>query len=268
MKINSKLLLVFVIIALIPLGIISILSYVNAKEALTHEVLSHLESVAEIQGNRVESIVEQNLERLNLVSSRTQLRLSLDSFIKNLNADDQDEINQILLDTRSSVSSFRDISVLTLDGKVIASTDADKIGDTRLADEVFIRGQNENTADIFFLDENKSLCVYLSGPLYLEDKLLGVVVIKSTGDSILAAVSDYTGLGTTGETQLAETDENGDAVFITPTRFDQGAALSRIVPKEEANSPIIQALLQNEQLFTDTVDYRGEPVLAATEYIS
>jgi PAS domain S-box-containing protein len=267
MKINTKLLLAFVIIALIPLGVISILSYVNAKEALTHQVLSHLESVAEIQSNRVESIVEQNLERLNLVSSRTQLRMSLDSFINNPNADDQDKINKILLDARSSVSSFRDISVLTLDGEVVASTDAAKIGGTRLNDEVFIRGQNENTADIFFLDENQSLCVYLSGPLYLESKLLGVVVIESTGDSILSAISDYTGLGTTGETQLAETGENGDAVFITPTRFDQDAALSRTVPKEEVNSPIIQALFKNEKLFTDTVDYRGEPVLAATQYI-
>jgi PAS domain S-box-containing protein len=267
-KINTKLLIAFVIIALIPLGVISILSYVNAKEALTRQVLSHLQSVAEIQSNRIESIVEQNLERLNLVSSRTQLRLSLDSFISNPNTDDQDRINQILLDARSSVNSFRDISVLTLDGEVVASTDATKIGGTRLTDEVFIRGQNENTADIFFLDENQNLCVYLSGPLYLEGELLGVVVIESTGDSILAAITDYTGLGTTGETQLAETDESGDAVFITPTRFDQGAALSRTVPKEEVNSPIIQALSKNEELFTDAVDYRGEPVLAATQYIS
>ncbi|HXZ30503.1 MAG TPA: PAS domain S-box protein [Dehalococcoidia bacterium] len=267
MKIKTKLLLAFLIIALIPIGVISIVSYFTAKDALTHQVLSHLESVAEIQRNRVESIYEQNLERLNLVSSRTQLRLSLDSFISNPNSDDQDRMNQSLLDARSSMSSFRDISVLTLDGKVVASTDATKIGSIHLTDEAFIRGQNEDTADIFYLDENRNLCMYLSGPLYLEDKLLGVVVIESAGDSIIAAITDYTGLGTTGETQLAETDANGDALFITPTRFGQSTALSQVVPKDEVSSPIIQALAKNEALFTNAVDYRGKPVLAATEYI-
>jgi two-component system NtrC family sensor kinase len=267
MKIKAKLLLAFLIIALVPLGAISIVSYVSAKDALTSQVLSHLESVAEIQRNRIEGIYEQNLERLNLVSSRTQLRLTLDSFISNPNTDDQEKMNQILLDARSSVSSFRDISVLTLDGKVVASTDAADIGSSGLTDQAFIEGQSGNTADVFFLDENKNLGIYLSGPLYLEDELLGVVEIKSTGDSILAAITDYTGLGTTGETQLAETDENGDALFITPTRFGQGTPLSRIVPKEEVNSPTIQALSKNEALFTDAVDYRGEPVLAATQYI-
>ncbi|MFH1312996.1 MAG: PAS domain S-box protein [Candidatus Eisenbacteria bacterium] len=268
MKINTKLLLAFLLIALIPLGIISILFYFNAEDVLTRGALSHLESVAAIQRTRVESIVEQNLERLNLVSSRTQLRLSLDSFIRNPNAVDRDKINQILLDARSSVSSFQDISVLTLDGKVIASTGAAKIGSAHSNDEVFIRGQAENTADVLFLNENHSLGVYLSGPLSLEGKLLGVVVIECLADNIVSSVTDYAGLGATGETLLARKNENGDALFLTPTRFDKNAALSRTVLKEELDSPTIQALLKNEKLFTDTVDYRGEPVLAATEYIA
>jgi PAS domain S-box-containing protein len=267
MKIKTKLLLAFLIIASIPLLATSVVSYYTAKNALTSQVLSHLESVAEIQRNRIESIYEQNLERLNLVSSRTQLRVSLDSFIVNPNTDDRDRMNQILLDARASISSFRDISVLTLDGKVVASTDATKIGSIHLTDETFMRGQNEDTADIFFLDESQDLGIYLSGPLYMEDELLGVVVIESTGDSIITAINDYTGLGATGETQLAEVDANGGALFIAPTRFGQNAPLSLIVPKEEVSSPIIQALSKNEELVTEAIDYRGEPVLAATQYI-
>jgi PAS domain S-box-containing protein len=267
MKIKTKLLLAFLIVALVPLGVISAVSYYNAKDALTDQVLSHLESVAEIQRNRIEGIYEQNLERLNLVSSRTQLRISLEGFISSPNIDDQDKMRQILLDARSSVSSFRDISILTLDGKVVVSTDATKIGDSYLTDEIFLKGQNEDTADIFYLDENQNLGVYLSGPLYLDNTLLGVVVIEAAGDNIIAAITDYTGLGTTGETQLAERDADGDALFITPTRFGQGTVLSVVVPKDEISSPIIQSLDGNEGLFTDAVDYRGESVLAATQYI-
>ena len=218
MKIGMRLLLAFLLIALIPLAVISLPFYFRAKVVLTREALSHLESVAAIQRNRVESVMEQNLDILNLVSNRTQLRVSLDSFIKNPNAEDLNKINKILLDAQSSVSSFQNISVLTLDRKVITSTDTARTGSTFSNDEVFVKGQRENTADIFFLNENQSLCVYLAGPLYLEDKLLGIVVIESTADNLVSSIRDYTGLGATGETLLAGKDKNGDAVFIMPTR--------------------------------------------------
>ena len=47
MKINTQLLLSFPLIALIPLNTIGFLSYFNAKDALTDEVLHHLYSTQE-----------------------------------------------------------------------------------------------------------------------------------------------------------------------------------------------------------------------------
>jgi len=267
MKINSKLTLLFLLISLIPLAVIGIFSYSMAKKALTQQVLNQLESLVVVQKNRVESIVAQNLERLVLVSSRTQLRLSLEDFIRDPRSEYQDMMNRILLDARSSISGFRNISVLTLNGKVVASTDLAKIYTEHSDEEFFIRGQIENSADIFFLDEDQNLKAYLSGPLYLENKLLGVVVIESDLDNIISLVKDYSGLGETGETLLAKIDGNGDALFLTPLRFDEKAALRRTVPKDDLDAPITQALLKNVWLFSDAVDYRREPVLAATQYI-
>jgi signal transduction histidine kinase/HAMP domain-containing protein len=267
MKINRKLILSFLLISLVPLAVTSIFSYFNAEKALTQQVFNQLESVAAIQQSRVESIVDQNLERLVLVSSRTQLRLSLESFIRDPKSEDQDKMNRILLDARSSISGFKDISLLTPDGKIVASTDMTKIGTKHSNEEFFIRGQVENSVDIFFLDENQNLRAYLSGPLYLENKLLGVVVIESDVDNIISLVEDYSGLGETGETLLAKRDGNGDALFFMPLRFDQHAALRRAVSKDDLSTAITQALLKNEQLFTDTVDYRGQQVLATTRYI-
>lgn len=267
MKITTKLLLAFLLISLVPLTAISVLSYSYAEEALTQEVLHHLESVGAIQQSRVESIVDQNLERLVLVSSRTQLRLSLESFLSDPKSEYQDTMNRILLDARSSIGSFEDISVLTLDGKTVASTDMARIGTEHSDEEFFTRGQKENSADIFFLDENENLRVYLSGPLYLDNTLLGVVVIESDVDNVISLVSDYSGLGETGETVLAKRDVHGDALFIAPLRFDPHAALNRTVSKDDLGSPITQALLKKEQLFVDAVDYDGHSVLAATRYV-
>lgn len=267
MRINGKLILAFLLVSLGPLAATSVLSYHNAEKALTKEVLNHLETVSATQQSRIEGILDQNLERLVLVSSRTQLRLSLASFIKEPKGEYQDMMNQILLDARSSIRDFKDISVLTMDGKIVASTDPAKIGTKAAGEEFFVRGQVENCVDIFFLDENRNLRLYLSGPLYLEGKLLGVVVIEANVENILSLVRDYSGLGETGETLLAKRDENGDALFLTPLRFDRDAALRRTVLKDDLSEAVTQALLKNVGIFTEAVDYREEQVLAAAKYV-
>ncbi len=267
MKIKSKLIIAFLLISLLPLTIASIFSYINTKKAFTQEVLNKLESVAEIQKNRVSSIIDQNLERLVLVSSRTQLRLSLDKFISNPKSEHREMMEKILLDARTSISDFRNISILTLDGEIVASTDITKIGTNHFNKEFFIRGQKENIADVYSIDKNKNLNVYLAGPLYLEKRLLGIVVIESIADNILSLVKDYSGLGKTGETILAKRNKNGEALFIGPLRFDPDAALRRSVPKDALNDPITQSLLKKEQIFIKGVDYREKPVLAVTKYI-
>ena len=212
-------------------------------------------------------IVDKYLERLTMVSSRADLRINLDNYIKDKNRFDQKEINRSLLDTRSALNSFQSIDILNLDGEVVASTNEANIGTNHVNEEFFVRGLIEDKVDMLFLDENRNLKVHFSGPIYLEDKLIGMVVIEATTRSIISMVKDYSGLGKTGETLLAKRDENGDALFITPLRFDAAAVLSKRVSKESLELPITQALLGNEQLFTDSIDYRGEPVLAATRYV-
>ena len=54
---------------------------------------------------------------------------------------------------------------------------------------------------------------------------------------------------------------------MTPLRFDSGTAFNLNISKDQINTPIIQSLLKNEKTFTDTLDYRGIPVLAVTRYL-
>lgn len=66
---------------------------------------------------------------------------------------------------------------------------------------------------------------------------------------------------------MVKRDENGDALLINPLRFDPEAALTLRVQKTDEQKPTIQALLKNEKIVTDTIDYRRVPVLAVTRYI-
>ena len=81
MKIQSKLILAFLALSLPFLVFTNIIFYISEKNALSHNILNHLESVASIQQHRIHDIAKQNAERLSLVTSRTQLRISLEQFL-------------------------------------------------------------------------------------------------------------------------------------------------------------------------------------------
>jgi signal transduction histidine kinase/HAMP domain-containing protein len=267
MKITRKITFTFLLTFLISLTGLSTLSYWIAKARLTEQARCHLESVASIQERRAKQMIAQNLERLRLISSRTQLRHSLRDFVEEARPENQSMMNRILDDAKSSIPDLMDISVLTSDGRVVASTRREYIGSSYSDKEFFVRGKEGNCPDMFIVDEDQGLRGILSGPLFLENRPLGVIVIEYNVHNIISMVKDYSGLGKTGETLLAKRDKNGDAQFLTALRFDPNAALRRKLGKNELSAPITQALRRREDVFNKATDYRGKSVLAGTRYI-
>src|SRR5450759_2740473 len=88
MKIKTKLTIALLLIALVPLIGVSVVSYLIARHSMTHQVLNQLESLASVQERRVETVVQQDKERLSLLESRTALRNSLQAFNQSPNGTD------------------------------------------------------------------------------------------------------------------------------------------------------------------------------------
>lgn len=267
MSIRARLTLAFLALALLPLAIVSAISWTTAQYTIREEVLDQLEAVATVQAHRLEAIIEQNLERLSLVASRTQLRLSLDEYRRTGDPAQVQVMNRILRDAWANMPSFRAISVLDRFGVVVASTEPAQIGECMAADEAFIRGRRQPVADIFRLNEQGEVRVLLARPLTLDGAVIGVVVIRSRVDNILGLVSDYEGLGLTGETVLARPGPDGKAIFLTPLRHRPEAALTAATSSPEGPLPIERAVAGEETLLDDVVDYRGQRVLAATRHV-
>jgi len=267
MKIQSKLILVLLSLSLTLVVVTNIIFYSSEKRALSHNILNHLESVASIQQHRIHEITERNAERLRLVASRTQLRLSLEQFLTSADEKHQVKMNKILRDAQASIPDFKHVCVYSPDGVIVASSDPSRIEEKHLLEEVFVSGREGNKIDLFYLDADQNLSLRIVGPLYLKNKFLGVLLIDTNVDNMVTAISDFTGLGQTGETILAAKDQNDDTVFIMPTRFDQQAALRLIIPKDDKQIPINLAFSGKNELLTNATDYRKVPVLGATRYI-
>jgi signal transduction histidine kinase len=270
MLITTKLIVVFLTISLIPLFIFAFIIYLQTEQYIKKETLDKLDAIASIQKNRVQTMLDQNIERLIMFTNRIQLKDELDQYNKQKSIQSQQFINNLLDSAKSDIPSFKDISILDTNGIVVASTNKE-IGSNQSKEEYFLNGINHNDVTIIFKDKASPNTIreYLTGPLVLNGKTIGVAVIESdSASNFFTAFQNNEGLGQTGAFYVAEKDKNGDALLISPLRNISDTSLNFKVSKNETDSPIIQAtILKKEKIITDAQDYRGEPVLSATRYI-
>jgi PAS domain S-box-containing protein len=266
-KIKPKLALSFLLLCLAPLAVSGLVSSTMAERALSRQVLRQLESVATIQKSRLDDIFDQNLERLRLIATRTQLRRNLSTYLVKRDQALQAGMDAILADGLTAVAGFKEITVLDPAGLAVASTEPAHLGGSHAGTPHFERGLKGPCVDIFFLDPSGRLRCRLSGPLVWEGRLVGVVLIDTAAENVTGLVADYSGLGKTGETMIARRIGPDQVVYIAPLRFDPEAALRRAVDSESGDPPMAAALEGREALLSDSLDYRGKRVLAATRFL-
>ncbi|HYY71116.1 MAG TPA: ATP-binding protein [Nitrososphaeraceae archaeon] len=235
---------------------------------LTNEILNKLENIATVEEINIKNVVEDTREKIKLISTRLQLKIDLDKYNNNI---DRKEsllfLNKTINTIKSAINNFEEISLYDLTGTVVASTNNSLVGKNYANDKFFIQGKSQNELSFLYRDTNNEIKSHLTGPLVLDGKLIGVATAIYNLENLLSIFQTYVGLGKTGELTLVKRDDNGDALFITPSRFNSGAFLNLKVSKNETNTPVIQSLLKEEKTFTDTIDYRGIPVLAVTRYL-
>ena len=237
------------------------------EQTIKSEILKKLEIVAKLKEKNFQDVFDQNNEKLNLVSSRIQLKEELDNYNNNYNkSKSQNIMNEILKAIKPVVTKFEDIIILDLSGKVVASTNNTYLGTIHTNDTYFLEGKKENNVTIVYKDKNQ-LKSHLTGPLILNNKLLGVITIFYGMDDLLSMFKVFEEQVATGEINLVKSDSNGNAIIINPVRFGSYTPLNLTVSKDKVDTPIIQSLLKNEKTFSETKDYRGIDVLAVTRYL-
>jgi len=243
-------------------------NYISAKQVLTNEILNKLENIASVEEINIENVIEETREKIKLISTRLQLKIDLDKYNNNIDRGESLAfLNKTINTIKSAINNFEEISLYDLTGTIVASTNNSIVGRNYANDKFFLQGKSQNELSFLFRDKNNEIKSYLTGPLILDGKLIGVATAIYNLENLLSIFQTYVGLGKTGELILVKRDDNGDALFITPSRFNSGTFLNLKVNKNETNTPIIQSLLKDEKTFTDTIDYRGIPVLAVTRYL-
>jgi PAS domain S-box-containing protein len=237
--------------------------YLNSNEVLLNQIYGHLETAANSRANHVETYMEQNIERLKLVTSRTALRESLKSYNLTGNREELAKITKIIKDAKEPVGEFERICVVGLDGVVLASTNENFCGRNVGSEGFFAAGLKEN--GIWFVEEGGEKKIFVAGPFTLGGEVIGMG-ITVVGISVLEEiVGERPGLGETGEVLIAVL-EKGERLYLAKRRFEE-QAVPQAVESEQSAEPMKAALRGEELLFEDTLDYREKHVIAVSRFV-
>lgn len=265
MRLIEKFILLILMMSLPPLIIAGGFFYYSIRNSLENQTTAHLNSVATIQKNRIKDIQAQNLKRLADFTSRERLRELMDIYARTNDKKNLVQINTILQSASGISNDIESITIRNSKGQILVSTEKD----TEISQLELSQGTNpspsQNSIRLISQPGAENPSFYLNGPLMRQGKAVGSVSMIIKTDELRQTVSDYTGLGETGEIALGRQLKDGRVAFIMPLRFDRQAT-DKIISDNAV--PMFSALKGEEKVFTSVTDYRNHDVVAATRYIN
>lgn len=267
MKINKHVnftLHIFLIV-LVPLTLAYAFTIFEQQQRLEDITLGNLRTIASMQESRIEQIVQQNLERLSLIVSRTEIRTSLNEYNNTGNAEVLERVNKNLRDAKDSIDDFKTLSIVNEDGIIIASTKPNQIGSDVSNQRYFIVGRNSPHIGTEIIDGEEEFI--LAAPFLLEDQYIGTLIAEEQMETLISVTRHHIALGETAEILIAEETEQGSSRLIVQPRFFDHPNARTLIEADEISAPLVEALKKNETLLPDAIDYRGKEVLAVTRYI-
>jgi PAS domain S-box-containing protein len=266
--IRTKLVFALVGVSLVSMLAFGAIMYTYADGLLEANKLEQLDGLAQSELEAMEKVVSGWRERVQLIASRTQLRLSLRDHNQGLDPSAPDRIRRILVDALSSVSTVEAVAVYDAQGRLVAS-DPEGIDPRPREDELSDRPITSTLASyggITFLADGRPSPGFTTN-LVLDGEWLGTVHTRFNTRELDDLTQSFAGLGSTGEVMIVMRDPTGTIRVLHPVRHLDDA-LDGLLALERPDDPAAVALKGGEGgAATGFTDYRGQAVWAATRYL-
>lgn len=217
---KSRLALALMLTVLLPAIIAMPFQFVLINRNAEQTARQQLMRLSEVQQRRMNRELNRLIDGLALVTSRTQLRLSLDKFNRAPAAAEQDFIARILEDAIGSSANILGGSISDLNGEVIAQSGISKslVGEVQQA----ISQQGVS----LFPSWQTGACdieIRLSAPLMLDDQRLGQFSMQVKPDILIDLLTDFPDPGLIGATYIVLQRPDGPRCALIGQLPDSGA---------------------------------------------
>ncbi len=291
----SKKALLGIIVILLPILIVFCLSYRQNRGYAVKRSLDDLRIIAEAyEGQiylfldklkwRTEDFASDGLIKTQLLRKTRGDRDALQGVSTTKNKRAVDILSKHLVKNKLPLcKSITTIHVLTLDGRVTASTNKDKIGMDLSKEDFFLKGENGASITENFTSHNGLPEIAISAPIYGKDALqcvstnnnrgkpIGVIVnfvqVSKLNELLSGEYVKKEGAISQGKEGTWETMEvylvNRDKLMITESKFIKDAVLRQVVN----TMPVEMGLTTGKAMTGFYKDYRGIEVLGASMVI-
>lgn len=284
-SIRTKLIIVFLLIVLISTITIGFLAINISKEALNEEISNGVLRLAEAKEGQIFAYLDSIESKTIDFSSDGFIRDSLEKINK---GEDQIQIvaalNIHLKENKQSLDeTITGILIADLNGKVVASTDEDEIGEDESDDSYFIEGKkgiyvtdSGSVEAEHFKTERRTMRV--SAPIKdkTTGKLLGVIInffdVQKISEILSGEFQIQKGAisgrkGATGSLEIYLVDKE-KAMFIHPTEGNHNHVEDILEDIIIDTLPVQKCLDNQEEVIGPYKNFRGEKVIGASMCIA
>ncbi|MDO8601302.1 MAG: HAMP domain-containing protein [bacterium] len=268
-EMRSKLMTVFLLVGLFPLGILGYLNIQSARQDLEKEITNKLMLLADAKVGQVFAYLDALESRTIDFASDGLIRDLLKEIVKKGSPQAVETLGAYLLyDKKSLDSTLAGILILDLNGKVVSATDEKEIGDDESKDVYFIEGQRGvSTVEVLEQDGHFGLenSFAVSSPLtdMKTKELLGVIVNIFNTEKLRHILSGEfqkekgAMIGATERSQTIET-------YLVDREKRMMASTTTII-----NNPLVQKCFEEQKEFSATyLNYSLKEVLGASMCIA
>ncbi|MFQ5737000.1 MAG: ATP-binding protein [Thermodesulfobacteriota bacterium] len=281
MSIKLRLSIALLAFALIPMFVIAMLTFSNARHTLIKTRTAQLESIAGLKVEKLQNFFESKLGDVQISQEYRTIKTNLpilDKYADRRGAasylaavkrlDDQ-------MKTFTVVRGYADIMLVSPEGKIVYASNKRHsmidVGSTLPdpAGHAFERGRDGVYISEVFRNpvEEERFGMLITAPVRdPEDNFIGVIAFEIDMSQVYDFIQDTTGLGQTGETLIGRKTGNA-ALFLNPLRHAHDAALKKTAVFGERDAYPIQEAVQGRDGSGVLTDYRGKEVIAAWRHV-
>jgi nitrogen fixation/metabolism regulation signal transduction histidine kinase len=271
LPLRVKLLFIFFLLSIVPVLVVTYFGYSKTDQYLEKSLIGSLKGISEIKQKAVESYITDRLEQIQRISESLFIIgkvASISELSQRRVAVDYSTLKETLNRLFGKGSQFEEVFAVAADGTIIVSTAQGSEGQSVKEHSYFIKGSENTFVQSVSISEvtNKPSMV-MATPIKRDDgTFVGVLAARINLESLYSIVRDYSGLGESGETVMA--DLRGDEILIlNPTRHNEKAALDLRFSLGDPNAHALQEATQGRSGQGFTMDYRGKKVLAVWKYM-
>jgi methyl-accepting chemotaxis protein WspA len=291
-SIAGRLLFWFLVIALVPCGLLTAVTARIAANALSASVRSTLTMIAEDKAEAIELYASERLRDGTALARGPTFALAVERLTAALAGPSEGGSNSSAeTRLRSAAVPFQDfleysanafdydlLLLLDNEGRVLFSLDEEAIATGRR----LLEGQLASSELAAGFDRSRTLLqseltgfqtyggsrplAFVTSPILQEGRVIGVLALGFRPDVLWSMLNDYTGLGSSGEILTGEL--RGDAVLVTtPLRHAPDAAFRLQIPLGGDQAAAAQAAARGGRGYGTMEDYRGVFSVAAWRYL-